>query len=62
MQRKMLRYVLYSSLILLFSGQDEDVKSMILAYNPTFQNYFPSIEIKPKVCIYVTLSKCQEIS
>lgn len=60
MQRKMLRYVLYSSLILLFSGQD--VKSMILAYNPTFQNYFPSIEIKPKVCIYVTLSKCQEIA
>lgn len=56
----MLRYVLYSSLILLFSGQD--VKSMILAYNPTFQNYFPSIEIKPKVCIYVTLSKCQEIA
>lgn len=47
------------SLILLFSGQD--VESMILTYNPTFQNYFLSIKIKPKVYIYVTVPKCQGI-
>lgn len=59
MQRKVSRYLMYSSLILLFSGQD--VESTILAYNATFQNYFLSIKIKPKVCIYVTVSKCQGI-